>query len=272
LETHGVFAGSSFWDGQGGGSALESGISLSSQHDLDKGWNKVKVKLEGVEDIETSSISCYRTTSIKLIVLNCDSEMNTEGFLYSNDYPHSYYNSRGICLSESSGEHNWREFISGKIQLNSAANSVFNEHDVMLTACKDVILEDGFVTGEGKFIAQAGSIIAPCNTMNKMAISNNAELFSNNETNATLKIHPNPVGEMFNIEIHQPISGQAIIQIYDAQGRYIETFLNEYINAGCYKLEVNNFNHKPGLYFCKYITNNTILTEKIIKTQNHYEF
>jgi len=265
--------GEAMYLGQGGASSLNTDIDLSSQHDLSQGINYVRAKLQGRDFSDNPATSCYKQTTIRLIVLDCDSEMNTQDFLHNNQYTNSYSSTRGICLPANVYvEHNWREFIAGTIQLNGAANSVINEYDVMLSACNQVILEDGFETGEGRFVAQAGGIVKPCEQINYKKMSDEPEIIVDVKNSASMQVIPNPVGEMFDIKIHQPEEGQVVIKIFDAYGRLVETVFDQCISEGCYQIEVNNFNHKPGLYFCQYITNNTILTEKIIKTQNTYEF
>jgi PKD repeat protein len=269
----GKYFGEEMYLGQGGYASLYSDIDLSSQHDLSQGINYVRAKLQGLDYSDNNATSCYKQTTIRLIVLDCDSEMNTEDFLYNNEYTNSYSSTSGICLPANIFvEHNWREFIAGTIRLKGAANTAINEYDVMLSACNQVILEDGFETGEGQFVAQAGSIVKPCEQINYKKMSDEPEVIVNVRKSASMQVIPNPVGEMFNIKIHQPEEGQVVIKIFDAYGRLVETVFDQCISEGCYQIEVNNFNHKPGMYFCKYITNNTILTEKIIKTQNTYEF
>ena len=129
-----------------------------------------------------------------------------------------------------------------------------------------------FETGSGSFVAQTG-IIESCNEISSKLItqdtSNNKELTIDKPS---LEVFPNPVGERFRIKINHPKDGHALLQLFDSHGRLIKILLNANKPSGCYAFEVRNFNVKPGMYFCKYTTNNTSLSEKIIKTQNSYEY
>jgi hypothetical protein len=127
-------------------------------------------------------------------------------------------------------------------------------------------------TGSGNFVAQGGLKIETCDTISSKLISQNTSKNNSSCKNKpSLDIFPNPVGERFRIKINHPQEGHALIQLFDTQGRLIKTILDENKAAGCYAFEVRNFNVKPCMYFCKYITNEISLSEKIVKTQYNYE-
>jgi hypothetical protein len=130
----------------------------------------------------------------------------------------------------------------------------------------------GFETGSGSFVAQGGLEIETCDTISSKLISQNTSKNNSSCKNKpSLDIFPNPVGERFRVKITHPQDGHALIQLFDTQGRLIKIILDENKAAGCYAFEVRNFNVKPGMYFCKYITNEISLSEKIVKTQYNYE-
>ena len=130
----------------------------------------------------------------------------------------------------------------------------------------------GFETGNGSFVAQAGFEIESCEPVSSKLISSDTTSKKSSILNkASLNVFPNPVGERFSIKITHPQYGHALIQLFDTQGRLIKTIMDANKAAGCYAFEVRNFNVKPGMYFCKYITNDISLSEKIIKSQT-YEY
>ncbi|MFW5721375.1 MAG: T9SS type A sorting domain-containing protein [Bacteroidota bacterium] len=127
-------------------------------------------------------------------------------------------------------------------------------------------------TGSGTFVAQGGLEIESCEPVSSKLISQDtSKKKASSISQASLHVSPNPVGERFRIKINHPQDGCALIQLFDTQGRLVKTILDENKAAGCYAFEVRNFNLKPGMYFCKYITNEVSLSEKIVKTQYNYE-
>ena len=127
-------------------------------------------------------------------------------------------------------------------------------------------------TGSGSFVAQGGLEIETCEPVSsKLISSDTTSKKASSISQAALDVFPNPVGERFRIKINHPQEGHALIQLFDTQGRLIKTIMDANKAAGCYAFEVRNFNVKPGMYFCKYITNEISLSEKIVKTQYNYE-
>jgi PKD repeat protein len=232
--------------------------------------NSVSLTLNCILE-EDEDRTCFDSTSIEVAAINCESFMNTDNFLYlltlpTFTHPFPFDIDYGFMFENN----NWLEFYSGDIHLTGDANDVINNNDVKLTACSEVVLEDGFETGNGNFIAQAGFEIESCNEVSSKLITQdtvNKKSLSINKP--SLKVFPNPVGKRFKVKINHPKDGYALIQLLDTQGKLIKTIMDDNKPAGCYAFEVLNFNLKPGMYFCKYITNDISLSEKIIKSQNH---
>ncbi|MFO7790830.1 MAG: PKD domain-containing protein [Bacteroidales bacterium] len=248
-------------------------IEIHSQGELNQGINTVSVSLEG-SDYDNDNYSCYDYASIEVIAINCDDFMNTGGFLALNSFINNpFFTSDDLYLDDYgylSKHNNLLDFYSGDILLTGDANDVINNNDVKLTACNEVVLEDGFETGNGNFIAQTGFEIESCESISsKLISSDTASNKSSSINKASLKVFPNPVVERFKVKINHPKDGHALIQLFDTQGRLIKTIMDENKSSGCYAFEVRNFNVKPGMYFCKYTTNDISLSERIIKTQNH---
>jgi PKD repeat protein len=255
-------------------------IEIHSQDDLNPGMNTVSVSLEGHnydhQSYSNVHYSCSDYASIEVITINCDAFMNTGAFLALNSFINiPFFTSDDIYLDDYgylSNDNNWLEFYSGDILLNEDANNVINNNDVKLTACNGVVLEDGFETGNASFVAQGGVEIESCNNISSKLISQDtSSKKASSISQAALDVFPNPVGERFRVKINHPQEGRALIQLFDTQGRLIKTIMDANKAAGCYAFEVRNFNVKPGMYFCKYITNEISLSEKIVKTQYNYE-
>ena len=79
----------------------------------------------------------------------------------------------------------------------------------------------------------------------------------NFEQDTTVKIYPNPTNAIINIESNYTINS---IELYDIQGRILETHLEESTTA-----TIDISNKLNGIYFLKITSENGIKVEKIVK-------
>ncbi|QGY47458.1 T9SS type A sorting domain-containing protein [Maribellus comscasis] len=80
----------------------------------------------------------------------------------------------------------------------------------------------------------------------------------------TFSIYPNPVSREFVISFQTKTSGKVNLAIFDVQGKKIATLLNKKLNSGIHSVSVSNSLPAGSVYFCKLVTAEGVLTEKII--------
>ncbi|MCX7785292.1 MAG: T9SS type A sorting domain-containing protein, partial [candidate division WOR-3 bacterium] len=67
-----------------------------------------------------------------------------------------------------------------------------------------------------------------------------------------IEINPNPFSKFTTINYTVSVSGRVSIKLYNASGRLIETFTDEYLNAGTYTTRLSAKSLARGIYFLKY--------------------
>ncbi len=72
--------------------------------------------------------------------------------------------------------------------------------------------------------------------------------------NAQIAANPNPFSKQTTIQYTVPVAGKVMIKLYSTTGKLVETFADEYHNAGLYTLEIGNWKLEipQGIYFLKY--------------------
>lgn len=73
--------------------------------------------------------------------------------------------------------------------------------------------------------------------------------------------HPNPFNPTTTISYQLPTSGLAILKVYDILGKEIDILVNEFQQAGKYKIEYNASNLGSGIYFYRLQFNNSVETK-----------
>ncbi|MCX7834313.1 MAG: T9SS type A sorting domain-containing protein, partial [Ignavibacteria bacterium] len=76
--------------------------------------------------------------------------------------------------------------------------------------------------------------------------------------------YPNPFNQTTVISFQLPVSSRVNIRIFDITGKEIETILDEYKNAGIYKIFFNAKNLSSGIYFYQMLVNEKIFIRKMI--------
>ncbi len=76
--------------------------------------------------------------------------------------------------------------------------------------------------------------------------------------------YPNPFNSCTNIKYQIANSGFVTLKVFDLVGKEVAILVNEYKNAGYYKIQFSNNNLPSGIYFYKLISNGYIETKKFI--------
>jgi hypothetical protein len=75
---------------------------------------------------------------------------------------------------------------------------------------------------------------------------------------------PNPFNPTTNIHIAIPKGESVSFKIYDVTGRLVETYLDGFVKAGNYNIEVDASKYASGVYFYTLYTNDFVQTKKMI--------
>ena len=76
--------------------------------------------------------------------------------------------------------------------------------------------------------------------------------------------YPNPFNPVTTIQFGLPIDTKMSIDVYDIQGRFVETLINRNMLAGYHSISWNASSHSSGIYFIKMQAGSYIRTQKLI--------
>ena len=76
--------------------------------------------------------------------------------------------------------------------------------------------------------------------------------------------YPNPFNPTTTISFGLPFDSEVSIQIYNLQGRVVETLTSEYMQAGYHSVTWNADNFSSGVYFVKMATGDYVSTQKLL--------
>jgi hypothetical protein len=76
--------------------------------------------------------------------------------------------------------------------------------------------------------------------------------------------YPNPFNPVTTLEFGIPVDGDVSIDIYNLQGRLIETLLSQNMKAGYHSVTWNADNHSSGMYFVKMQAGKFLKTQKLM--------
>ena len=77
-------------------------------------------------------------------------------------------------------------------------------------------------------------------------------------------IYPNPFNPTTNIHFTLPQSGNVLIQVFDINGRLVDTLTNGVLIRGQHTITWNAHMFSSGLYFTRILYNDTVLTGKML--------
>ncbi|MCX7785542.1 MAG: T9SS type A sorting domain-containing protein [candidate division WOR-3 bacterium] len=101
----------------------------------------------------------------------------------------------------------------------------------------------------------------------KYQISNISPAIQSNPTPILefhLDVKPNPFTRFTTINYNVPVSGKALIKLYNASGILIKTLVDEYLNAGSYAISLSDKHLTKGVYFLRYEHNTNTKEIKLI--------
>ena len=76
--------------------------------------------------------------------------------------------------------------------------------------------------------------------------------------------YPNPFNPVTTLNFSLPESQEVMLQVYNLQGRVIETLVNSNIEAGYHSVQWNADNYSSGMYFVKMVAGEYIDTQKLM--------
>ena len=76
--------------------------------------------------------------------------------------------------------------------------------------------------------------------------------------------YPNPFNPVTTLEFGIPTDSEVSIEIYNLQGRLVESLVRGHMDAGYHSVVWNADNHSSGMYFVKMITGDYINTQKLM--------
>jgi hypothetical protein len=76
--------------------------------------------------------------------------------------------------------------------------------------------------------------------------------------------YPNPFNPVTTLHLNLPMDSQVSIQIYNVNGRLVETLADHNMSAGSYDITWNADQHSSGMYFVKMIAGDHISTQKLL--------
>ena len=142
-------------------------------------------------------------------------------------------------------------YSSGSFNLDSEVNTLVNENTTIFTACNEIILSNGFKTGNKPFIATVYGF-ADCYSAE---VTNESKAIAES-TLMHCDVFPNPFKICSNIELNLPNSSNIKIDIYDLNGNFITNILSNNLFSGDYNIDIDLKNHPPGIYYLRILENN----------------
>jgi hypothetical protein len=76
--------------------------------------------------------------------------------------------------------------------------------------------------------------------------------------------YPNPFNPVTTLNFSLPKSQEVILQVYNLQGRVIETLVNSNMEAGYHSVIWDADNHSSGMYFVKMQAGSFLKTQKLM--------
>ena len=77
--------------------------------------------------------------------------------------------------------------------------------------------------------------------------------------------YPNPFDNFTTLPVTIPNAMDVEIQIFDLLGRYIQTVVSEQLDSGYYEIRFDTHDLSAGMYFYRLVTNDEVITQKMVK-------
>lgn len=112
--------------------------------------------------------------------------------------------------------------------------------------------------GRGIFLGE------PAEAGNKESPAMNASLGSGPKAFSLLQNYPNPFNPETVIRFNIPEAGHVIMKVYDVNGKEVSTLLNDYKDAGEYRIRFNGAKLSSGIYYYSIQSGNYAAARKMI--------
>ncbi len=219
-----------------------------------------------------------------VIVIDCDATcvFNPVTNSFTNSYFDSYSNPPRI----------W----GGTFHINSSANNYINSHNIIISACKEIVLEDGFETGDSDFTAEINNLMnSSCQSGAKMSSSvndnNNAYSIENTsnfsekelqentkrvigestpkkiiyDDNFDFDVLPNPFINETSIRFEVKQEKGINIYISSIYNQVVKRIISQSFPVGNYAVLISGKDLSPGIYFVILEYGNKKIVKRLIK-------
>ena len=151
------------------------------------------------------------------------------------------------------------------ISLNANANDVL--FTLSVKSISSEITEVNFGTNHESEVADASAIPYSLVQFELPTLTTSiTSVNSNNITDFSMNIYPNPIKESAVISYSLPLNGKVSINLYDVDGRLIKKVADLNQNSGYHSLTLNTNDLAQGIYQCavSYEVNSEISTERMV--------
>ena len=116
-------------------------------------------------------------------------------------------------------------------------------------------------TGE---LIELGGMVPEWSSNNIVLIKGLVEVESIPEVFGIDQAYPNPFNPVTTLSFKLPMDSQVLMQVYNLQGRLVETLVDQDMNAGYHAVTWNADAQSSGMYFVKMISGDQISTHKLL--------
>jgi len=116
-------------------------------------------------------------------------------------------------------------------------------------------------TGE---LIELGGMVPEWSSNNIVLIKELVEVESIPEVFGIDQAYPNPFNPVTTLSFKLPMDSQVLMQVYNLQGRLVETLVDQNMNAGYHAVVWNADSHSSGVYFVKMVSGDQISTHKLL--------
>ncbi|MFZ4590690.1 MAG: Omp28-related outer membrane protein [Ignavibacteria bacterium] len=214
------------------------------------------------------SVTAYATS-----LRNIDTSTSINFVIYENNliYPQS---GNGSCIGGSSYVHKYvvRDMVNGATGESFSVGSW--AAGTVKTKTWTYTLPAGWLAeniGFGVFVYKTVGIMNfdghVMNTNKGMAIDPPTGVGNQGENAGSYSLsqnYPNPFNPTTNIKFSIPKNSETSLKIYDVLGNEVNTYFNEFLNAGTYSVEFDGGNLASGIYYYKLTSGNFTETKRMM--------
>ena len=116
-------------------------------------------------------------------------------------------------------------------------------------------------TGE---IVELSGIMPEWSTNGFFMVNELVEVKSISKEFGLVDAYPNPFNPVTTLSYKLPMDSQVSLQVYNLQGRLVETLVDQNIHAGYHSVIWNADAHSSGMYFAKMVVGDQVSTQKLL--------